>query len=79
MPKTGTMTFGTSVTKTFKEWEERLDKLVYPRLFRQIVQELKVVGYEPKDVKQRLRQCQQRYDQIETRSKLHTKGGYRKR
>lgn len=61
--RTHTMTFG-SVKKSIAEWNARLDKLVYPKLFENIVSELKVAGYHPENVKERLAFCQQRYDRI---------------
>ena len=58
------MTFGTSVTKTFIEWDKRLDELVYPNLFDDIVSELRGEGYEPENVNERRELCQEKYDRI---------------
>ncbi len=61
--RTHTMTFG-KVKKTVAEWNARLDKLVYPKLFENIVSELKVAGYDPPNAEQRLAVCQGRCDKI---------------
>lgn len=61
--RTHTMTFG-RIKKTVAHWNARLDKLVYPKLFENIVSELEAAGYHPERVPQRLALCQQRYDRI---------------
>lgn len=55
------MTFG-SRRLSVSEWNDRLDVLRFPPLFRSIVSELRAVGYDPPNVEKRLEDCQARYD-----------------
>lgn len=61
--RTHTMTFG-KIKKSVEQWNARLDRLVYPKLFENIVSELEAAGYHPERIQERQALCQQRYDRI---------------